>query len=94
MNIAIVTPTIRHRDLNDRGCNFLTQVNVDLIQDQISAMLSQEKYYHPNTSHDDDSSSQGCIELILLLKEGWRKQICEWLYRVVDHYRMDREIVV
>ena len=96
MNIAIVTPTTRHRDMNDRSCNFFTHLNFDLIQDQIGAMLSQEKKYqiHPNTSHDDDlSSRQGHIEVIFLPKEEWRKKICEWSYRVVDHFRMDREVV-
>jgi len=59
--------------------------------DQILAMLKQESAYR-------------CIDYLSLtswepskrgkVDEFCREQICEWTYRVVDHFRIDREVAV
>ena len=57
-----------------------------LVEDQVQAMLATEKAYTPsvvlNNNNNDDN-----------MYPEWRSKICEWSYRVVDHFRYDREIV-
>jgi Cyclin, N-terminal domain/Cyclin, C-terminal domain len=72
----------------------ITMENIGFMEDQIGALFSQERSYHIHRNTcNDGSSKQGRIELIFLPKEEWRKKICEWSYRVVDHFRIDREVV-
>ena len=54
-------------------------------EDQIVAMLGQERSYMPE---DYMSFYPGCK-----VDEFCREQICEWTFRVVDYFRIDREVV-
>lgn len=60
-----------------------------LLRDQLDVLLVQEKSYQmafvscSKAEHQEVGSPQ----------EGWRIKICEWCYRVVDHFRMDRDVV-
>jgi len=66
-----------------------------LAEDQLIAMLHVESQYKiPNmacrrssclTFEEDDDSSPP--------HEEWRRKICEWSFKVVDHFRYDREVV-
>jgi len=64
------------------------------IQDELHVILQQEstKYYakkfncfslnnNPNNRHNQ-------------VNEIWRQKICEWLFKVVDHFDFDREVVL
>lgn len=64
--------------------------------DQLTTMLRQEERnsyrctdYLQNypSAFDDDSLSQGEKNI----NEACRTSIAEWMYRVVDHFRVDRE---
>jgi Cyclin, N-terminal domain len=60
-----------------------------LLKDQLAVLLSQEKSYQlafvpcSRAEPEEVSSPQ----------ESWRLKICEWCYRVVDHFRMERDVV-
>ena len=58
-----------------------------LVEDQFQAMLGTEKAYTPSVvlNNNNDDTSTMYVE--------WRSKICEWSYRVVDHFGYDREIV-
>ena len=64
--------------------------------DQLTTMLRQEERdsyqccdYLQNypSAYDDDALSQGEKSI----NEACRTSIAEWMYRVVDHFRVDRE---
>ena len=60
-----------------------------LVEDQLEAMLQQETSYQVTyiacTKTEVDEASAP--------REKWRRGICEWSYRVVDHFRIEREVV-
>ena len=62
-------------------------------EEQLVAMLLQEKAYRveviPCTSREVATASSSTR----LPYEEWRRKICEWCYKVVDHFRIDREVV-
>jgi len=64
-----------------------------MVQDQLVAMLQQELSYRveviPCTAGDAVSTTTSAR----LPYEEWRRKICEWAYKVVDHFRIDREVV-
>jgi len=57
----------------------------DLVEDQLIAMLHLERGYQVAkvscTAHDQSQHTE------------WRRKICEWSYRVVDHFRLERDCV-
>mmetsp|Transcript_8548 Transcript_8548/g.14203 ORF Transcript_8548/g.14203 Transcript_8548/m.14203 type:complete len:359 (+) Transcript_8548:47-1123(+) len=60
-----------------------------LVEDQLEVMLEQEAFYQvtciPCTEQDNEGAARP--------HEEWRRKICEWSYRVVDHFRIEREVV-
>jgi hypothetical protein len=58
-------------------------------EDQLEAMLEQESFYQVKymacTKPETEEAARP--------HEEWRRKICEWSYRVVDHFRIEREVV-
>jgi len=54
------------------------------IEDQLRAMLRTEKAYIPSISPNNNNDT---------MFAEWRSKICDWSYRVVDHFGYDRELV-
>ena len=55
------------------------------IEDQLRAMLGTEKAYTPSVLSPNNKNDTIYAE--------WRSKICDWSYRVVDHFGCDRELV-
>ena len=59
-----------------------------VVEDQLVAMLRLEQTYQvdriPCRNHADAYDRP---------HDDWRRKICEWSYRVVDHFHIDREVV-
>jgi Cyclin, N-terminal domain len=78
------------------GCHVHTEASnsrgaeLELLEDQLSALLVTEESYlvlHiPCKAIALSSDSRP-------LGEEWRQKICQWSFRVIDHFRLDREIV-
>jgi Cyclin, N-terminal domain len=66
----------------------------DIIEEQLVAMLDLEQAYRvaiiPCTAGDSMTDTSTPARLPY---EEWRRKICEWCYKVVDHFRIDREVV-
>lgn len=62
------------------------------IDETLNAFLSKEKLYYSSSydylNQDNDDGVSGTIT------EAWREKMCEWAYDVVDHYELERELVV
>ena len=60
-----------------------------LVEEQICAILSVEEAYQvqhvPCQSEEDNCNP--------LLGDEWRQKICQWSFRVIDHFQLDREVV-
>lgn len=67
----------------------LASYDSDLVEDQLKAMLQQETFYQVNHMQCTKPENQGEARP----HEEWRRKICEWSYRVVDHFRIEREVV-
>jgi Cyclin, N-terminal domain len=63
---------------------------LELLEDQLSAVLVTEESYRvlhiPCKAISQSSDSRP-------LGEEWRRKICQWSFRVIDHFRLDREVV-
>lgn len=61
----------------------------DLAMDQLLAMLAVERSYHvphiPCRGSPEDTDRLPYGE--------WRRKICQWSFKVIDHFRLDREVV-
>jgi hypothetical protein len=72
----------------------ISSPNDIIIEEQLVAMLSLEQSYRvmiiPCVAGDivPDVSTPARLPY-----EEWRRKICEWCYKVVDHFRIDREVV-
>lgn len=62
----------------------------ELLQEQLVGLMETEQCYvvqhipcQASFAPDDDS-----VPL-----EEWRRKICQWSFRVIDHFRLDREVV-
>ena len=59
-----------------------------LVVDQLKTILKTERKYRvPQVMCNDDSDPR---------KENyteWRRKICEWSFKVIDHFKIDREVV-
>lgn len=81
--------------INPRKRKMTAKCELDMLEDYITTMLAQEVSY-------------ACVDYLsmtpwqntLVKKKGGssidefcREQICEWTYRVVDYFRIDREVV-
>jgi lipoyl(octanoyl) transferase len=64
------------------------------MEEQLVAMLALEQAYRvaiiPCTAGESIADASTPARLPY---EEWRRKICEWCYKVVDHFRIDREVV-
>lgn len=64
----------------------------DMTTDRITVALQQENtHYSPcydylTRKNTSESDSDG-------ISEVWRQKMCEWAYEVLDHFKIDREVV-
>jgi hypothetical protein len=65
------------------------QDDSELAIDQLLAVLVMEKSY--TVSHIPCIASVGQINHFPYGE--WRRKICQWCFKVVDHFRLDREVV-
>ena len=84
----ILTESVDYNEFASESIRFYDAL---LVEEQLDAMMDQERSYQVTfvpcskaTSDDDAGTSP---------REGWRRKICEWSYRVVDHFRIEREVV-
>ena len=54
-----------------------------LLRDQLIALLRQESKYVAHCAPCRSPSRETRPEL-----EEWRRKICQWSYRVIDHFRL------
>eukprot|EP00548_Thalassiothrix_antarctica_P018226 CAMPEP_0194185744 /NCGR_PEP_ID=MMETSP0154-20130528/44031_1 /TAXON_ID=1049557 /ORGANISM="Thalassiothrix antarctica, Strain L6-D1" /LENGTH=319 /DNA_ID=CAMNT_0038904313 /DNA_START=123 /DNA_END=1082 /DNA_ORIENTATION=- len=70
---------------------------IDMLGEQIMTMLSQETSYS-STDYLSMNRLHSCSpkqnRACSMVDEYCREQICEWTYRVVDYFRIDREVAV
>ncbi len=59
-----------------------------LRRDQLEAMMSIEQSYIVPRIPCSSIAKCGRVPL-----ESWRRKICQWAFRVIDHFRLDREVV-
>uniref|UniRef100_A0A7S4NA06 Cyclin N-terminal domain-containing protein n=1 Tax=Odontella aurita TaxID=265563 RepID=A0A7S4NA06_9STRA len=78
--------------------SFASPITTEL-EDQIAALLRSEPAYSPSSCGDgggrcrrDVGVSDGPSGTVVPHDE-WRARIADWSYRVVDHFRYDREVV-
>jgi hypothetical protein len=64
-------------------------VDSELAADQLMAMLAIEETYKIPTILCRAST----IESDRLPYGEWRRKICQWSFKVIDHFRLDREVV-
>ena len=60
------------------------------MEDQLNAMLHLERTYRVESVACRKGREHGEQPQP---NEDWRRKICEWSYRVVDHFRIDRDVV-
>jgi hypothetical protein len=62
----------------------------ELVQDQLAALMETEQFYRVRAipCKAQVGETTGRIPL-----EDWRRKICQWAFRVIDHFRLDREVV-
>ena len=96
MNCSPITPisteSVNYNEFASESSRFYDAL---LVEEQLDAMLDQERSYQVTfvpcskpKSADADADDVGAPP-----HEGWRRKICEWSYRVVDHFRIEREVV-
>ena len=71
------TPISAHRAEQERS------------EDIFAAMLHTEEHYLPSTPFR--SHHRHCDELPIKYPE-WRSKICDWSYRIVDHFSVDQSL--
>ncbi|GAX27205.1 hypothetical protein FisN_13Lh242 [Fistulifera solaris] len=64
------------------------EVDDGLRRDQLEAMMSIEPSYVVPHIPCSSIAKYGSVPL-----ESWRRKICQWAFRVIDHFRLDREVV-
>lgn len=65
------------------------RVDADLALDQLMALLAAERSY--TVPH---IPCRGSADEADKLPYGeWRRKICQWSFKVIDHFRLDREVV-
>jgi hypothetical protein len=78
----------------DSSVSSVVSPNDIIIEEQLVAMLGVEQSYRvtiiPCTAGDSMTDASTPARLPY---EEWRRKICEWCYKVVDHFRIDREVV-
>lgn len=73
----------------DPSCYQSNVAGSALLEDQLLALLHLERSYQV----DQIPCRKSTKREDRLPHEDWRRKICEWSYRVVDHFRIDREVV-
>jgi hypothetical protein len=62
----------------------------ELLGDQLLGLLETEKFY---TVEHVPCQAMFLPEDESVPLEEWRRKICQWSFRVIDHFRLDREVV-
>jgi len=62
--------------------------SVELVRDQLVAMLSSEQVYRVSVIPCSATDRSEAVPL-----DQWRRKICQWAFRVIDHFRLDRDVV-
>ena len=60
----------------------------ELVEDQLVALLETEQSYRIRSVPCRAEPGHSRVPL-----EEWRRKICQWAFRVIDHFRLDREVV-
>lgn len=70
--------------------SYFSKIAVDggLRRDQLDALMSMEPPFVVPHIPCMAKAKQGHVPL-----ESWRRKICQWAFRVIDHFRLDREVV-
>lgn len=66
----------------------MKEVEEGLCRDQLDAMMSTEQAYVVPLIPCMAEAKHVGVSL-----ESWRRKICQWAFRVIDHFRLDREVV-
>jgi len=89
---AVDATSWEHSDEGRQDTSVTHQPN-ELLYDQMVALLHCEaSYVVPVIPCTAISSSNTSPSTILPLDE-WRRKICTWSFRVIDHFRLDRQVV-
>merc|ERR1711933_73709 len=64
-------------------------------KEQLKTMIYQEKKsYVCNDYLNLEINGKDDNYLVIEMNEVWRRKICEWCFKVVDHFSVDREVVL
>jgi len=64
-------------------------------KEQLKTMLYQENKSYDCTDYLNlEISDKDDNYLVIEMNEVWRRKICEWCFKVVDHFSIDREVVL
>jgi hypothetical protein len=87
------TPTMAPTVYNHNHNHHLYQSSESILQrDQLLVLLKREHYYtvpnipcrnNNNNNNNTNSHRRRPMEL-----EDWRRKICQWGFRVIDHFRL------
>lgn len=86
--------TFSHKGEGCRSPSHVATLSVErsdensMIQDQVRAMFQVESEYNSQYVVETQCSAAEREQ-----HSEWRGKICEWCYRVIDHYQYDREVV-
>lgn len=69
--------------------NMATKADLELQLDQLMRMLVVEESY--KVPHIPCRASTGHSDRVPYGE--WRRKICQWSFKVIDHFRLDREVV-
>lgn len=61
------------------------------IDETLNAFMSKEKLYPASCDYLDQERQNNLSGTI---KESWRELMCEWAYEVVDHYNLERNLII
>jgi hypothetical protein len=65
------------------------RANAELVEDQLMVLLDRETAY--TVPHTPCRAS--IVDPDRLPYDEWRRKICQWSFKVIDHFRLDREVV-
>jgi hypothetical protein len=66
-----------------------SQADVELVEDQLCVLLEKEIAY--TVPYIPCRAS--IVDPDRLPYDEWRRKICQWSFKVIDHFRLDREVV-
>jgi hypothetical protein len=69
---------------------FASAQDPELLREQLLGLMKTEKFY---TVENIPCRAIFLPEDDSVPLEEWRRKICQWSFRVIDHFRLDREVV-